>query len=125
MLVLHYSFSGFVGDLYTEYVGSNCKPARQRLLHVGRYTLTGERSRQVRKSAVRMLRGAAGFSVQADSGVSFMLQMQQMAMVMQKQMRMQQQQAGMTSDAPAHEQLQAMQAAQVRMASAQAQSLCT
>lgn len=53
-----------------------------------------------------------------------MLQMQQMAMVMQKQMHMQQQQAGMASDAPAHEQLQAMQAAQVCAATAQAQRLC-
>ena len=54
-------------------------------------------------------------SVQADSNMSFLLQMQQMAMVMQKQMHMQQQQqAGIASDVPAHEQLQAMQAAQVR-----------
>ena len=57
-------------------------------------------------------------SVQADKDVSFMLQMQQMAMVMQKQMHMQQQQAGLASDPPVHEQLQAMQAAQVCAASA-------
>ena len=63
------------------------------------------------------------FSVRADNGVLLMLQMQQMAMIMQKQMHMQQQQAGMASDTPAHEQLQAMQAAQVCAAAAQARRL--